>query len=260
MQYDWLCSGRRPTASLQAVEPRFAQMAFPSYLFDYNGVLVDDESVHLDAFRDVLFPYGVSVSDADYRSRYLGFDDVGAFQAILEDNAISFDEVVIEKLVDAKKPKYLERAERGLTFFPGARELLIRLAESGAVIGLVSGALRQEIDLGLRLLGVQNTVSFIVSSEDTRACKPDPEGYIMGRNRLIELVGNTAAHRVLVVEDSLAGIEAARGANMPCLAVSNSYEPAQLIEAGAVRVVSRLSKIDDALLASLVAEVYGRHA
>ena len=72
-------SGRRPTVSPLANEPSFAIMAFLSYLFDYNGVLVDDESVHLDAFRDVLLPYGVSVSDADYQARYLGFDDVGAF-------------------------------------------------------------------------------------------------------------------------------------------------------------------------------------
>src|SRR6202142_4305988 len=100
MQYEWPCSGRRPATPTLAKEPRRPIMAFLSYLFDYNGVLVDDESVHLDAFRDVLSPYGVSVSDSDYKAKYLGSDDVGAFRAILADNAIEFDASLIRTLVD----------------------------------------------------------------------------------------------------------------------------------------------------------------
>ncbi len=152
-------------------------MAFLSYLFDYNGVLVDDECVHLDAFRDVLLPYGVTISDSDYKAKYLGFDDVGAFRAILADNAIAFDESLIRSLIEAKSPAYLRRANHGLSQFPGASDLLNRIAFSGAVIGIVSGALRQEIDLGLSILGAQNSVRFVVSAEDTRSGKPDPEGY-----------------------------------------------------------------------------------
>ena len=220
-------------------------------------MLVDDESVHLAAFRDVLSPYGVSVSDADYTAKYLGFDDVGAFRAILADNAIDFDSALIRTLVDRKKPAYLERAARGLTLFQGASNLLNRLAMSGAVIGIVSGALRQEIELGLRLLGAESSVGFIVSAEETTECKPDPEGYIIGKRRLVDCAGDTIAKRVLVVEDSLAGIEAARAANLPCLAVSHSYEASELTSAGAVAVVSSLAQIDDTLLASLAARVYG---
>jgi beta-phosphoglucomutase len=235
-------------------------MAFLSYLFDYNGVLVDDESVHLAAFRDVLVTYGVSVSDSDYKAKYLGFDDVGAFRAILTDNSITFDAALIRSLVDAKKPAYLERAARGLSLFPGATELLNRLATSGATVAIVSGALRKEIDLGLRLLGAESCVSFIVSAEETTECKPDPEGYVIGRKRLIDRAGAAVANRVLVVEDSLAGVAAARAANMPCLAVSNSYEASELTRAGAVAVVSTLAQIDDTLLANLAAQVYGDDA
>jgi HAD superfamily hydrolase (TIGR01509 family) len=235
-------------------------MAFLSYLFDYNGVLVDDESVHLAAFRDVLVPYGVSVSDSDYKAKYLGFDDVGAFRAILADNAIQFDATLIRSLVDAKKPAYLERAARGLSLFPGASELLKRLATNGALIGIVSGALRQEIELGLRMLGAESYVRFIVSAEETTECKPDPEGYLIGRSRLVDHAGDTTAKRVLVVEDSLAGIEAARAASMPCLAVSHSYKADELTRAGAAAVVSSLAEIDDRLLADLAAKVYGNDA
>jgi HAD superfamily hydrolase (TIGR01509 family) len=232
-------------------------MSFLSYLFDYNGVLIDDESVHLDAFRDALLPYGVTVSDAAYQAKYLGFDDVGAFRAILADNGIAFDSTLIGSLVAAKGPLYLQRALRGLSPFSGASDLLNRLARNGAVIGIVSGALRAEIDLGLRLLGAENAVRFVVSAEDTQACKPDPEGYVIGRAKLEKLTGKRVAHRVLVVEDSLAGVKAARAANLPCLAVSHSYQASELVQAGALHVVSQLAEIDNQLLATLSAEVYG---
>ena len=56
-----------------------------STIFDFNGVLVDDESVHIAAFREVVAPLGVVFDDATYTARYLGFDDAGAFRAMLED-------------------------------------------------------------------------------------------------------------------------------------------------------------------------------
>ena len=235
-------------------------MAFLSYLFDYNGVLVDDENVHLAAFRQVLATYGIDISETDYQAKYLGYDDAGAFRAILADNAFVFDDDFVLSLVDAKKPHYLQRAQQGLNQFPGAAALLHHLAEAGAVIGIVSGALLQEIELGLQVLEARDAVRFVVSAEDTRACKPDPEGYVIGRSKLVQAAGAEVARRVLVVEDSIAGIEAARAADMPCLAVAHSYDPNELVQAGATHVVERLSDIDDALLATLAARVYGSEA
>jgi len=232
-------------------------MPFQSYLFDYNGVLVDDEAVHLEAFRDVLLPLGVSVTDAEYQTQYLGFDDVGAFRAILADHSIAFDAQLVARLVEAKKPLYLERAKRGLVLFRGASALLNQLAREGAVVGIVSGALRQEIELGLSALEATKSVSFVVSAEDTTACKPDPEGYRIGHAKLSQMAGAQVARNVLVIEDSIAGIEAARAAALPCLAVAHSYTEDELRRAGANHVVTALSDIDNALLTSLARQVYG---
>jgi beta-phosphoglucomutase len=157
-----------------AIEPRSSFVAFLSYLFDYNGVLVDDELVHLAAYRDVLRPLGISLSEEDYSAKYLGFDDVGAFRAILLDHGLPADDARVRELVIAKKPEYLRRAQHELKTFPGAGELLRSLSASGAVVGIVSGALRDEIHLGLQVLDAVSAVRFIVSAEDTRACKPDP--------------------------------------------------------------------------------------
>ena len=70
-------------------------------LFDFNGVLVDDESVHLAAFREVLAPFGVTFDDATYDDRYLGFDDAGAFRAMLADAGRPVSESVVAELIEA---------------------------------------------------------------------------------------------------------------------------------------------------------------
>lgn len=229
---------------------------FPATLFDFNGVLVDDEPVHLEAIREVLAPYGITISDEEYAERYLGFDDVGAFRATLTDHGRSPTDAEIAELVEKKKPVYMRRIESSLVIFEGAEELVRRRAEAGPV-GIVSGALRHEIEFALDAMGVRDCVRFIVSAEDTERCKPDPEGYLLGIAKLSELVSQHEAKRALVFEDSLAGIQAAKSAGLPCIAVAHSYAAPELWAAGADGVALKLREIDDAQLRS-VAERLGR--
>jgi HAD superfamily hydrolase (TIGR01509 family) len=230
-------------------------MAKLAFLFDYNGVLVDDEEVHWAAFREILAPLGIEMTQSDYWEKYLGFDDVGAFRAVLADHGRPGTEPEIRALVDAKKPAYLRLAEARLRGFPGAGDLLKRLASSGAVIGIVSGALRDEINLGLKVLGAEDCVRFIVAAEDTRESKPDPEGYRIGTVKLAEIVGLERAKKAIVIEDSLSGIEAAKAADLFCLAVAHSYDAAQLKAAGADEVVAKLSDLTEERLHLLPANL-----
>lgn len=223
---------------------------FPATLFDYNGVLVDDEAVHLAAFRDALLPIGLTLDEERYWERYLGFDDAGAFRAILRDAGRPADDETVRALVEAKQPLYLERAQRGLEPFPGAAELVRRRAQSGPVV-VVSGALRHEIRLGLELLGVADAVSGVVAAEDTRESKPDPEGYRLGLERLAALASPEVARRALVIEDSRAGVEAAKAAGLVCLAVAHTYEAAELEAAGADAVVGEIAQVTDDVLEAL---------
>lgn len=215
-------------------------------LFDFNGVLVDDEAVHLAAFRAVLAPLGMFVSDDAYAERYLGFDDVGAFRAMLVDAGETPTEEEIAALVEKKVPEYMARIADSLHVFEGAAEAVRRRAKLGPV-GIVSGALRHEIQYALGVLGVNDEVAFIVSAEDTRACKPDPEGYLLGLQAL-EDRGYRGTKGVVVVEDSLAGVEAAKAAGLRCAAVAHSYPAARLREAGADVVAERIADLTDAML------------
>ena len=227
---------------------------FPAVIFDYNGVLVDDEWVHLEAIRDVLAPMGVTVTDDQYLRRYFGFDDAGAFRSILIDAGRTPTEAEVKQLVQAKRPLYRKRAEASLVVYEGAGDVVRRCARSGPV-AIVSGALREEISFALGKLGVADAVSIVISAEDTARCKPDPEGYLLAVAALGPLVGAGRARLALVVEDSLAGIHAAKSAGLPCLAVEHSYPRAELYAAGADHVTARIGDLDEALLGTLFARL-----
>jgi beta-phosphoglucomutase-like phosphatase (HAD superfamily) len=106
-------------------------------------------------------------------------------------------------------------------------------------------------------LGVRSSILAIVSAEDTKVCKPDPEGYVLGIQWLAERGQEAAARRGLVIEDSLAGVEAAKAAGLPCIGVTHTYSEAELLGAGSDAVVTSLADIDDTRLTALFRRLYG---
>jgi beta-phosphoglucomutase len=210
-------------------------------LFDFNGVLVDDELVHLAAFADVLAPLGITLTRELYEERYLAYDDRGCFRAVLADHGRPHDAKTVAALVEAKKPHYRARIEAG----PGAVDLVKRRAALGP-IGVVSGALEDEIRFALGAMGVAELVRFIVPAEHTQACKPDPEGYVLGVGHARRL---GATDTIVAIEDATNGVKAAKAAGLRCVAVTHSYPREPLLAAGADAVVDALADATDDLLA-----------
>ena len=58
-------------------------MAPPAILFDFDGVLADSESLHLQAYQEVLAPEGITLTRPEYYERYLGFNDEGVFSVLI---------------------------------------------------------------------------------------------------------------------------------------------------------------------------------
>jgi beta-phosphoglucomutase-like phosphatase (HAD superfamily) len=188
-------------------------------IFDFNGVLVDDEDVHFALFQEVLAQEGVAITERDYHERYLGYDDRKCFETALADGGQTSDRARLNELIARKARRYVEVAELGLRYFPGAAETVASVASRWPV-AICSGALRPEIEYALRRLDRLDRIAAIISAEDTDKCKPDPEGYRLALAALRSLAGHDAGHgrgtdretpleltadRCLVVEDSLAG-------------------------------------------------------
>jgi HAD superfamily hydrolase (TIGR01509 family) len=208
-------------------------------IFDFNGVLVDDEHVHFTLFREILAREGIDLSEDRYHERYLGYDDRGCFEAALSDAGQVADSIRVDSLIARKAARYAEVAETGLQFFPGAAEALDALS-TRVPLAICSGALRPEIEFALNRLKRRNRVSAIVSAEDTTRCKPDPEGYLQTLNILRANVADLAASECLVVEDSLAGVASAKSAGMHAVGVVHTYNADGLASAGADAVLAGL--------------------
>ncbi len=200
-------------------------------IFDFNGVIVDDEPLHLELFQVILAEEGITPTDAEYQAKYLGFDDRGAFTAALADAGRAADAGFIADLIERKAALYRDAIEARYLLFPGVVELVRRLA-SKFPMAIASGALRSEIELVLARGDIRDCFQAIIAAEDVTACKPDPEGYVKA---LAGLNSNGAQNihpnECLVIEDSVAGVEAAKRAGMRCLAVTSSYPAEELKQA-----------------------------
>ncbi len=212
-------------------------------IFDFNGVLVDDEAMHCQFLREILAEEGIALSEERYHEEYLGYDDRGCFEVALERHGEVATEERVADLIARKSALYDAWARTGLKAFPGAREAVLGLAKRWP-LAICSGALRGEIESALEGLGLGDAFEVIIASEDTERCKPDPEGYFLALDALRSagFTGLEAGH-CLVIEDSLAGVAAAKAAGMWAVAVTHTYTEAELRDSGADVVVSRLSEL-----------------
>lgn len=220
-------------------------------IFDFNGILVDDEPLHLELFRKVVEEEGLSFSDEDYYARYLGMDDRGAFTAVYKDRGSRLDDAGLAKLIERKAAYYRDSIVDRMVLFPGVKKIVPELA-ARFPLAIASGALREEIEAILRRVGLKNHFQVIVSAEDVVQGKPHPEIFVRALGEMNRLAPGKAPIRsseCLVVEDSKEGILAAQRAGIKCLAVSNSYSAAELKSANAI--VANLEEVTIPFLESL---------
>ncbi|HEY2385904.1 MAG TPA: HAD family phosphatase [Candidatus Binatia bacterium] len=206
-------------------------------LFDCDGILADSEPLHLRAFQDVLRPLGIALTREDYVADYLGFDDRGVFTEAMRVAGRRASDADIHALMQEKAVAFRRVLERDVLVYPGVASFVAACA--GLPLGVVSGALRDEVEIILRHAGIRDAFRVIVAAEDVAEGKPDPEGYLRALAALQAPGVSIAPAECLVVEDSLAGLEAGRRAGMRRLAVTNSY-PADQLRAAADHVVATL--------------------
>ncbi|MFZ2223740.1 MAG: HAD family phosphatase [Candidatus Deferrimicrobium sp.] len=202
-------------------------------LFDFDGILVDSEPMHHRAFTEVLDPLGMGFTWQEYVETYMGFDDRDSFREAFRSKGIGLDDATLAKLVAAKSRAFLEGIRGGVTAYPGAVSMIESLGTAGRPLALCSGALRSDIEPILEQLGIFRRFDVIVSADDVRRSKPDPESYALAYRRLSETCPRalTVPGKSFAVEDTPAGIRSAKGAGLRVLAVTNSYGPAELSEA-----------------------------
>ncbi|MEJ7618903.1 MAG: HAD family phosphatase [Pyrinomonadaceae bacterium] len=208
-------------------------------------MIINDEPIQMAAYQEVLGGRGVELTERDYYS-CLGMDDRTFVRVNLNRAGLAGeDEELAREIIDAKSVVHRRMIADELPLFPGVTAF-IKEAARHFTVGVVSMARRLEIDYVLERAGFAEFFPTVISAEDARACKPDPDCYLRGRNAV-----NAWRHargewllspdEFLVIEDSPPGIRAGRGAGMRTLGITNTVTEAELREAGADVVSASLA-------------------
>lgn len=218
---------------------------------DCDGVIADSEPIHLAGFQEVLAEQGVELTHEAYYADYLGFDDHDCLLAAGRDNGRDFTEAEIAEMTAVKTEIVQAEMHRSLKPMPGVASLFAALAEAGVPLAVCSGGLRTEVELATSSAGIHPLLKTLVCAEDVQIGKPDPEGYRLALQQLVELTGKSLdPARTVVLEDSPAGIEAAKALGMKVLAVTTSYTADALTQAD--RIVASLEMVAPDDLAQLL--------
>ncbi len=220
-------------------------------IFDFDGVIADDERLHLTGFRQALASHGITLSDVEYFERYIGYDDREGFAAMLEDHGQRADAQTVARLMVDKARVFRELVRERVRIFSGVRELLedLRAGDRRTATAIGSGALRSEVDLVLGIADLAAYFDTIVCADDVARGKPHPDIYLRVLERLSERQVGLRAEDCVVIEDSAAGIEAATAAGMRTIAVTNSH-PASYFQADLI--VASLEELDRARCAGVI--------
>jgi beta-phosphoglucomutase len=224
--------------------------ALQGIVFDFDGVIADSEPLHLKAYQQALATDGIVLDRDEYFARYLGYDDVGMFQALARDRGLAWTDRHITELVARKGMKLQAMLEGGEVLFPGAAAF-VRAAAAEVPIAIASGALRHEIVQIVEAAGLDDLFAAIIASGDTPESKPSPAPYLLAFEQLQQATGRMLdRQRCVAIEDSVWGLESARGAGLRCVGVTTSYPAAELT--GAELIVDGLRSLTIPMLNDLV--------
>ena len=211
-------------------------------IFDFDGVITDSEILHFRAFNAVLTQYGFQLTKPEYYKKYLGMSDADCFRALIAEGRLPIQEPQIKNLGQQKTRIFEKLARTEGKIIEGVREFLDTLSAARVPIAICSGALRTEIELILEEAGLRSYFNAIVSAEEVKHGKPDPEGFLLALEKLNDLWPEPLTpERCIVIEDSHWGLKAAKAAGMRTIAVTNTYDAAQLKQAD--KVVARLDTL-----------------
>ncbi|PGM49030.1 HAD-IA family hydrolase [Bacillus sp. AFS053548] len=180
-------------------------------IFDFDGLIVDTESVWFEAYKEVLQRYEVELTLQKF-SEVVGTSDEILFDFINSNLKEPIEKELIEQLAkELVDEKLLEPSLR-----ESLEDYLISAKNAGLQIALASSSSREWVESFLKKLNIYEYFSVIKTKDDVKKVKPDPELYL----KAIQEIG-VQASEAIAFEDSLNGLNAATKAGLHCVIVPN---------------------------------------
>ncbi|WP_421655581.1 HAD family hydrolase [Leptothermofonsia sp. ETS-13] len=222
-------------------------MVLKAVLFDFNGVIIDDEPIHEKLLNQLLIEENMRPKQGEFRQICLGRSDRACLIDLFKNRGRILTDTYLNGLIARKARMYLQELEtlEKLPLYPGLDDFIFKLRATQVKLAVVSGALRSEIELVLKRAQLSEYFSVIVSGDEVSSSKPEPEIYLKAIDRLNQRFPNLSLRpqECLAIEDTFSGIEAAKRAGIPVVAVANSY-PFHMLQRRANWTVDYLSDLE----------------
>ena len=202
-------------------------MTLKAVLFDFNGVIINDEAIHEKIIDRLMLDENLQLKRGEFREVCLGRSDRTYITELLKRRGRYLTETYLDRLLLGKTQAYQEKINslETLPIYDGLAEFIDKIRVSGRKMAVVSGAMRSDIELVLDRSGLAANFELIVAGDDLAASKPEPDGYLLA----VELLNqkypgfNLQPIECLALEDTFAGIEAAKKAGMQVAGVTHTY-------------------------------------
>jgi len=201
-------------------------------IFDMDGVLVDSYSAHLESWRRLAAELRQNLTDEQIGSTFgrTSRDIIRMMFGVEDDDAI-------HKLDARKEAIYRELVRGQVPAMPGAVEFVQGCHSAGMRLAVGSSGPAENVRLVCDELGVLRLFDGVVTGDDIRRGKPDPEVFLTAALRI-----GLETQQCVVIEDAPVGVEAARRAGMKCVGLVGSYSRASL--AAASMVIESFGELD----------------
>ena len=222
-------------------------MSLKAVLFDFNGIIINDESIHERLIAELLLTENLRSQPDEIRKFSLGRSDRACLTDLLTYRDRAVTNAYLDQLIERKSISYRNYLEQlaQLPLYPGLEKLLQQLQAADLKLAIVTGALRAEVELVLTRSGLKEYFPIIVAGDEITLSKPEPEGYLLGLQRLNQAYPhlNLQPSECLAVEDTCVGIMAARRAGMQVIGVAHTY-PLHILQRWANWAVDRFGDLE----------------
>jgi HAD superfamily hydrolase (TIGR01509 family) len=209
---------------------------FDAVIFDMDGVIVDSEPLHERAFLEVFAEMGCGDSHGIEFAEYYGKSDRVLWLDFIEKHQPAQS---LDQLAEWKQKRFLEIVQEKQPIFESLPELIENLSRRYK-LAVASGSSHPVIDAVLAMKNLRRYFGAVVSAQDVERGKPAPDIFL----HAAQMIG-VRPERCAVLEDSVAGIEAALAAGMCAIGITNSLAREKLWRA--THVVSNYGEIETLL-------------
>jgi len=232
-------------------------MSLKAILFDFNGVIINDEAIHRQLVDDLLLRENLRPTGSEYNNICLGRCDRFCIKEILQKKGRVISDDYLNKLIQKKAQDYQQIIEGmdKLPLYETVIGFIRQMPQKCITLALVTGTSTQEVELILKKANIKEYFDVIVTGDELTVSKPAPNSYLLAMEKLNQQNPDLQLQpsNCLVIEDTPIGIEGARNANMQVVGLTHTY-PFHLLHRKADWCVDYLAELD----LDLVSEVLAR--